>query len=429
MGKTRKIFAYIIITYFLLLLGGATKFISNFDPRAGAAGVILYSVIFLLLASLAKKPLLDFKSIVFFSALALWTALHFVFDQELKYLPFVWFWMYLLGAYLLVRSFGYSILGYFVRIVCVLSIISIFFWSIQLLFGTEELVSIAPFPGRHTTSGTFLFYNAFKEVEQEDFVASIPRNSGFAWEPGRFASILILAIAIQIITNHGRFSLKNRINLILTTTLITTFSTTGYVSFFILFTINLLAGKRMKKWVKIAFLVCTLLVFGYVSTLPFMTRKILARANSELFVTDGSSMQKSITNDSYVTVDRFEGLFLDGVNFIHDPIIGYGLAQQNTYISRNVSDLLVTSNGITKTFAKWGCVFGLSFFVLLFIASSRLARCFKYNVKWFLFVTILMISISYDFFEDPIVLSLTLYPVFRYDKSYKNIFIRRRKVS
>ena len=55
------------------------------------------------------------------------------------------------------------------------------------------------------------------------------RNCGFTWEPGGFACFLILAIIINLASN--KFKIRNKSLMILILSLITTFSTTGYMAF------------------------------------------------------------------------------------------------------------------------------------------------------------------------------------------------------
>ena len=73
-------------------------------------------------------------------------------------------------------------------------------------------------------SPTIIIYN-FHEVLAEF------RNSGPFWEPGAFAIFIIIALIFNLINDKTLWSKKN---IVLSITLLTTLSTTGFIAFFVL---------------------------------------------------------------------------------------------------------------------------------------------------------------------------------------------------
>jgi hypothetical protein len=138
-----------------------------------------------------------------------------------------------------------------------LSIIALVFWSLHELFpvfknGLIQLIEILyPFSGDYGLEGgskrSLIIYTFIFELEPMSF--GINRNSGFAHEPGAFAVFLNFALFINYIKGKSLFYKRNIVYIAAT---ITTFSTAGYLSVFIILIMYLLKGKY--KFISIFFI-------------------------------------------------------------------------------------------------------------------------------------------------------------------------------
>jgi hypothetical protein len=237
----------------------------------------------------------------------------------------------------------------------------------------------------------------------EDEFMGLTRNSGFSWEPGRYACMLIVAIFFNMARTG--FNLKRNKGLwILLAGLLTTQSTTGFISLLIIL-IHLLFNKNIKY--ALAYLVLLIPLSIAIYNLPFVGEKI-----NKLIDTD-STMEKvdqdlEIDEDRNYVPQRFDGLAFEFLNILNDPIFGYGNDVENSYVKNNISAALVLSNGVLKVLARFGLIVGAIFYLLLY-KSSRLISKF-YGIKGGIFFMLLYISISisYDFILVPFFLAATL---------------------
>ena len=102
---------------------------------------------------------------------------------------------------------------YFWRIISFLCTISIPFWIISNLIGVQNLGALAPFDQWLGEGSSFLVYTTLENLDNTSeraqmLYGSILRNPGFCWEPGRFASSIVLAMTCYIICNRGKIKWK-----------------------------------------------------------------------------------------------------------------------------------------------------------------------------------------------------------------------------
>lgn len=227
------------------------------------------------------------------------------------------------------------------------------------------------------------------------------RNLGFAQEPGFFASFIILGMFFNLLVH--KFKVRNKNFIIQFLTLITTQSTTGYSSFLIIILFITLNGKVSK----IVTIIATVILLPTILTLPFMTEKMTK------YKTDQNSIDNVIENGIYAEKNgtgvfvpqRFDGFALELMNFVHDPILGYGVKGEKTsYVNTQLSPAISCSNGNIKIFSRFGLVFGAFFFYILFQSSFYICDGKKKNACLF-FLMYMLISMSYDISTIPLLLS------------------------
>ena len=310
---------------------------------------------------------------------------------------------YLLALYsvLFIASYlfkGGRFIYLYIKILYVLSIVSLLFWCIDFFsFGHNLLLEIGeklPQLGwenmRMTREGStanrsysLYFYTVYFI---DDLL--IPQNTGPFWEHGIFSIYLIIAFYINAIYEN---KILTRYNLVFIITILTTLSSSGYVVLIIAMAFIILqrGGISLSKiFLLLLLLVCTY----YISSLDFMTEKITENAMS--------------TNES----SRFYAMVYHWKQIVESPLIGYG-----PYLNRVFSDLVMSPNGWTQMLRIWGIPFSI-YLLIAFLKGT--GNFFFYTRNSFLikigFFVIVMIAVF------PQTLSVSYFYFFLYFYSIQN---------
>ncbi|MDQ0476440.1 O-antigen ligase [Chryseobacterium sp. MDT2-18] len=291
--------------------------------------------------------------------------------------------IFFLGYFLIARITKYHFAIVYDNLMFIISLISLVFFFLtyndKLLdfFITNVAVYFHPLniksndPNIFTESTNILIYN-FK-----NFAFSYNRNSGPFWEPGMYAVFLNFALFFNFIRFKRLFSFKN---IVFIATIITTFSTTGYLGMFFTFiTFNLFYSRSKLRLIYIAIL---LLGSYFVFQLDFLQSKIVDQLQSA--DSDGAS--------------RF-GALLIHLQVIGDyPFIGVG--EGTSRFIGQYTNAESTANGITLVFVKYGIPFGLCYYILLLKSCKNIVRHLaqqpnKY-LGYCLFILFLILAFSQD---------------------------------
>lgn len=142
-------------------------------------------------------------------------------------------------------------------------------------------IFIGVFPGIVISEGNYnsIRYTSvlYTQMYGEFF---INRNAGMFWEPGAFQGFLNIALFFSFyLQNHKYLFLKR---LILVIAVITTFSTTGYISMAFLFLLFLLKTKSLKTGWKIFGMLFLIIIFTFAyTTIDFLEAKIASNVESD----------------------------------------------------------------------------------------------------------------------------------------------------
>ncbi len=171
----------------------------------------------------------------------------------------------------------------------------------------------------------------------------ITRNSGMFWEPGAFAGYLVLAI-IFIVLKNGKFQIgtyKKEVILILLG-LLTTFSTTGYIS---LGVIIVIFSFQNFKWGRIIVgpVIILIIIYAYVS-LDFMKQKIESQIEYTV------NMKQDEVNPG-----RFAAFKMDLEYIKSQPLTGNGVDVSTRWrFHPKVKGDFGHGNGMSNFIAVWG---------------------------------------------------------------------------
>ncbi len=315
-------------------------------------------------------------------------------------------------AYVIVRLFGEDVFRVFVKWMVILSIISLIGWIVTVFNGE----------GFYQWAKHFDIAGGFRETK-DDYAHLIlytvrpdksarelyfPRNAGFTWEPGPFAILLVITLFIKwslLKEKKASFS-----SIILLTTLLTTFSTTGYLTFFAYLAYEFAIKSKQLIYVipLILLIVGGLYVFNKYN---FLGDKFEAYSSQEAVVV-------TQYGDAYYKGSRLAGLTIVLQDLSHNPIMGKALSQEGVY-----EDIGVVRSGHLNalfTIASSMGLFGLFWwFYFLIISSKRIDELFKPDANWSLVMIIVLSSFGFNLHIWSILWVFLLYGLF--DKSIPHI--------
>lgn len=336
--------------------------------------------------------------------LAIWALLQFLKYQTFSVYPMVRF-MNLFFAVIIIKVYGLKIVYLFENVVGKLALISLIGWGLTLLIPNVmlELASLSPFePYGLVQNGSFFVFGISDSIEV------LRRNLGFAWEPGRFGSILSVGLFFNLIANDFRIR-RNKNFWYIVGAILSTQSTTAYVTLMLVIAFYLY-NKRRSMFIKLMPLVAVLFVL--IIQVDFVGDKI-----QSLWLTDEHSYdwQKQLdyfyTQDIVVVPQRFDGLFYELLNILHDPVIG-NASDEEAYLYSLFGIRFSLSNGCLRIFANMGIFIGFLYYVYLYRSSKLLSVIFKYRGKIFWLVLFVMINISYSWVFEPVFLAFVFYPLY-----------------
>lgn len=251
-----------------------------------------------------------------------------------------------------------------------------FFDSLFVIFKplTKDIYYLHDSESRYWTS--LIYVNAIKE---ENYF----RNSGFMWEPGAFAMVIILGMIINLYQNNQVFTLKN---LVYAICLITTFSTAGYLAIAV-FILALLVYNKVNI-IKIAIACGFLVIFiTYVSKLSFMEGEVntYLEAYKEDYIVENSTYNAA-------KVNRFLVMKYDLIKVIKYPW-GYGSANVEDF---KYEDRIVGVNGFSNLLVMWGVLVFIYFMYLFYRYFVFLDKFNQRSIR-----LLLLISFSIMIFSNP----------------------------
>lgn len=230
--------------------------------------------------------------------------------------------------------------------------------------------------------------------------SKITRNMGMFWEPGAFQTFISIALILELLDE--RPNAKNII--IFSVCIMTTFSTTGYLSLALAFLIGMLNGKNSDKKTRTIIVVCAvvaLLVIYINSDFFFSTSKSSVFGKISTFFDRDYGNSQRVTSASV----RYNAIFKAIEAFFKSPIYGWGYS--------GLKELLYkyTHGMNTCTFVNWFAVYGLLFGVIMTVGYIKLSLIIAKNkfqklmILIFFFVTMM----SEDYVNNSFIIILALY--------------------
>ncbi|MGO3181909.1 MAG: O-antigen ligase family protein [Aequorivita sp.] len=308
-------------------------------------------------------------------------------------------------AWWLIGYYKLSVFKTFEDIIYILAILSLFFWVWQLFEpnSLDKLMTVLDLSGDGTLSKSIIIYTSHYQFVPGD----IPRNAGFTWEPGPFASYLGLAIFFNLIRNGVVLKEKKRL-LILLITVITTQSTTGFLLLLVILVWYVWVHYDNKLFRIFSIPVVMSVVILIFINVPELQEKILLESQQNI---EDVIDTASVTGKSY-NPGRFASFQLRLEDFKNYPIAGYGgnTSLQYGYIGED--NVVSAVNGLGTILGRYGAIGAIIFLILVMKSGIFLSKTFDYR-GWFIFPALLLIlGFSFGIIEAPILVVFWLLPVF-----------------
>jgi hypothetical protein len=259
-------------------------------------------------------------------------------------------------AYVMLRYLPIDYTKYVSNVIFVLSVVSFIIWIlcnlnpsigilVQLIAYSWQLDPIPPTEGLPEQILIFTYEQAM--------ALGMFRNAGFAHEPGGFAVALVYAIVTNTLRNSVLFSKKN---VFLMICMVTTFSSAGYMSLYIILLWSMLS-IRASTLVKFNMVIAGLVVIAYsFISLDFMSSKIADQYEV------GTQMDLTENTDGRIFASR-KALYVLGTY----PLFGRG------FITASKVDDPASKEAVGYGFPSFASQIGLPlFFIFLFLSYKSL---------------------------------------------------------
>jgi hypothetical protein len=298
------------------------------------------------------------------------------------------YWMLFIESFLLIKLFGLKIFQVYIKTMLILAIISLVFFvlsnvSLSSVFNTMKVLDFSggfrEKTGDYIHAGFITLHN-----RTNTWTYGIPRNCGFAWEPGPFSILLNLAIYFNLA--YKKESYKSYSTLLFIFALITTFSTTGLLIFLFSIIYRLLLKSNKPQYLFLLFLLLAGF-FPLYNKYDFLGKKVQTYSTQEAFLASRSGK-------TYLSGSRLAGVPIVTQDIIRNPLFGKGLIQTGKYKYFGEMDSSFL-NAIFSITSSMG-LFGLFFFFYFIVKSSiTISKIFREKDRYTL--AIILIGGSFGF--------------------------------
>ena len=377
------------VDYFVLTLLVAISGIPSF--RTKLLTLLELSILFLIF--ILRKKNFDIRFLWFFVLLIVITFLQVLKFQFFPIVTNLGLLIMVMNAYLIVKILGKKFISYYVNILYYMAIVSFFFLFPFLLFPSLALFfinSITPvFDSLDPEHHSIIIYNI-------TYNAGYLKNSGPFWEPGAFAGYLIIAYVFNFFRESAKITKKN---IVLFIAILTTLSTTAYLTLFIFF--FFVYFKKIKNIVfKIGAITIIILIGIYAySSFDFLGEKI----EKQIKVAYIMGIKKSDNTQRFLSILR------DIKDLKGHEWIGRGGHDKTRYDLLPTDDFIIRTVGLTDILVRVGIIVFIIMFYFLYksicvylewLQEKKMMYCLG------IFIAILVTLTSEVYFNLPMYWSL-----------------------
>jgi len=376
-----------LITYFAIAFSGIPFFDENRVARAVFLVVIASIFVF-------RNRKIDFKIILLIIVfmlievmqISIWGGRAFTIITSLSFL--------IILPYLVHKVVGIKFLKYYLNIIYVYAIISLFFWAasnyIQEFHDfTYTIAALLKPYTPHKITESFILYTYENSME-----LGLYRNPGPFHEPGAFGVFLVLAIVINYIINKKIMDKKNIIFIIAAAT---TFSTATYISILVLFlSLNLFMVKKQRLVSIILFALLFIISFNLYKNIDFLGAKIEEQyeEQTEASLTTPTSGRILGARKAIVAISRY-------------PFTGKGLI---AFTQSDPSEPDAAGYGWITWVSKIGLPLGIIYILFFYRSLKAYCQLHSTSVKFAIiaFISLLIVLIGQKHFNTIIFFMIFL---------------------
>ena len=248
----------------------------------------------------------------------------------------------------------------------------------------------------NTSNDGVSFYVYFLSSGLTTSYSSLIRNCGPFFEPGLFASYLIIALVLNLNLNR---KLLHPSNWILIAAILTTLSSAGYISLALVVLYSILFSKKIINKVISLFVVVLLWQ-------PVLNSEIVSTKISDNF--ESASMS---------TASRFGAVMYHIEKIEVSPIIGFAGSKPpatdfDRYLGIFEGERILSPNGLSYAFVYWGIPFALLFYIMLFKGLRKITRIDTSRLElWLIFAIILSTAFAQTITTEPILQLIALFSI------------------
>lgn len=354
-----------LLVFLVLLISSRASVIANADST-------LFITLFINLYVMVRRNIKIDKPfiVVVVAFLLLVLQNYYQNDGDINLLRYVKLFSIISIAYFTIKITGFSFFSYYNTFMYAAILCSLPFYLWQVL-STDSLHSFGTalsniFPGLvdNLPSSQNILFHTIEFVDKY-------RNSGPMWEPGGFATMIVLAIYFEFLKN--KFTINKRVLVYFFGVLIT-FSTTGYLLCMILmfvYLINMIRTKSPRRRFSLyllvipGFLMATVAVFF---SSDLMYNKIQFLYNDQMSKVEDMEHVESLGLDAKFSLGRFGSLLVDLRSMQENLFFGRGYDDDH-FRHGNFESFNLT-NGLSNYIARLG-ILG---FIWLLISLSKSGR-------------------------------------------------------
>lgn len=360
------------------------------------SGSRLLLLIFLFISSsifFYKKLKIDNVLIIVIIFILLITFVQYVQFKFISYNTTFGTFVRFLLPYFLIKIIGRNYLTYYINVLYFFAIISLIFYLPSILFSNffQFLLDISSTTGIHALQGenNLIIYSVETGTR-----LGILRNSGLFWEPGAYSGFLIMAILFNIIKTNNIWNVKN---LVFIVTIISTFSTSGYIVLFMAIIFYYIVNIKKRA---AYYLLIPLFCFGAWSAyykIDFLGERI----NTEITRTQNNKLEYT---------GRIGSGEKDLKDILKYPFFGRGRNVTTRFEKYNKKDILEfhRTNGVTDFAVKYGLLFIVFYFFNIYKSFNSFCYNCRFNKRFALLMLFIVLTIGFSqtFFQGTFFISL-----------------------
>lgn len=381
------------MVFLLVFASGSQRY--NLSPDKSL--VIIFGLVLLLWLAYSDRRISDrffLYTIVFASFLFI---IHLYTDGSLSIPSVIGTTMKLVMAYLVLRVVGSEFVDTYIRIIAFIALVSLVGYLIDRTGALGGFTRALPRIGVTGHDG-FLYIFGFRK--------HIDRNSSLFFEPGAYQIYLNSALFLILFVKTSLSAGKQWAYIVLLlVTLLTTFSTTGFLMFAVMFGLFLAKSSILSAGGKTA-LAGLLLVVGVMFAAQFQ-QVVLEKVVDYVDVADITDSSNLRSFDMLVDMEIFKRhIFGVGYDEYVKLVSAIGLVREGQ----------VSSNGVTRVLATYGLPFALFLFGSYFLAIKKMLGGILLPVVAFGLLLMFFVGESYFVFSPFCLLIIAGVFVFRRDK-------------